>query len=80
MAQLHDDLSNTGANPPVLRQIRAYANEIGTAKEIKTQKLWERVRAQNQAADREIGLNRDMNAEREKVRSKLKSKPRPKLR
>jgi len=48
--QLHDDLSKTGANPPVLRQIQNLAIQIGSTEEQHTNKLWERVRAQDEAA------------------------------
>jgi hypothetical protein len=51
--QLHDDLSTTGANAPVLSQIRTLASQLGTTEKNPTQKLWERVRAQDQKAETE---------------------------
>jgi len=49
--QLHDDLKETGANPPVLRQIHALAEEVGQAG-TRVQKLWERVRAQDRKVEK----------------------------
>jgi predicted nucleic acid-binding protein len=51
--QLHDDLSSTGANAPVLSQIRTLASQLETTDKNPTQKLWERVRAQDQKAEKE---------------------------
>ncbi|HEU4712142.1 MAG TPA: hypothetical protein VFS76_11285 [Pyrinomonadaceae bacterium] len=50
--QLYEDLQNTGANPPVLRQIRAFADEVDTAGTTRAQKLWERVRAQDRKVEK----------------------------
>ena len=52
--QLHDDLENTGANPPVLRQIRTLSNEIDAVGTTRIQNLWERVRAQDEKAERSV--------------------------
>ena len=49
--QLHDDLEKTGANPPVLRRIRALSEQIDTTATTQRQKLWERVRVQDRQAD-----------------------------
>lgn len=48
--QLHDDLQNTGVNPPVLRGIRALSEQIDLADTTRRQKLWERVRVQDRQA------------------------------
>jgi hypothetical protein len=48
--QLHDDLQNTGVNPPVLRGIRALSEQIDLADTTQRQKLWERVRVQDRQA------------------------------
>ncbi|HKR13806.1 MAG TPA: hypothetical protein VJT15_17205 [Pyrinomonadaceae bacterium] len=49
--QLHDDLKKTGANPPVLRRIQAFSEQIDTAGTTQRQKLWERVRVQDRKAE-----------------------------
>lgn len=51
LQQLHDDLEKTGANPPVLRNIRALAEDIEATGTTRVQKLWERVRAQDRKAE-----------------------------
>jgi hypothetical protein len=48
---LHDDLQNTGANPPVLRRLQALSDQIEAAGTTQRQKLWERVRVQDRQAD-----------------------------
>ncbi len=48
---LHDDLQNTGANPPVLRRLQALSEQIESAGTTQRQKLWERVRVQDRQAD-----------------------------
>ena len=50
--QLHEDFQKTGVNPPVLRQIRAFADEVDTAGTTRVQKLWERVRAQDRKVEK----------------------------
>ena len=49
--QLHDDLQSTGANPPVLRRIRALSEQVSEAQPSGRQKLWERVRVQDRNAE-----------------------------
>jgi hypothetical protein len=61
--KLHDDLQNTGANPPVLRRIHALAEEIETAGTTRRQKLWERVRVQDRQAD-QVLVNQQASRER----------------
>jgi hypothetical protein len=53
LEQLHDDLSQTGANAPVLSQIRTLAAQLDPVGKAPTQKLWERVRAQDQTASQQ---------------------------
>ena len=50
--QLYEDFQNTGVNEPVLRQIRAFADEVDTAGTTRAQKLWERVRAQDRKVEK----------------------------
>jgi hypothetical protein len=52
--QLHDDLKNTGANPPVLRGINALSEKIEDAGTTGRQKLWERVRVQDRKAEETV--------------------------
>ncbi|HEX6718237.1 MAG TPA: hypothetical protein VF088_14055 [Pyrinomonadaceae bacterium] len=51
---LHDDLQNTGVNPPVLRRIRALSEQIDAAGATGRQKLWERVRVQDLKAEKVV--------------------------
>ena len=72
--KLHDDLQNTGANPPVLRRIRTLSEQIDAGGATGRQKLWERVRVQDRKAD-EVLVNEQTDRERiAKTQSELTEK------
>ncbi|MGZ5436044.1 MAG: hypothetical protein ACXW3F_08185 [Pyrinomonadaceae bacterium] len=78
--QLHDDLKTTGANAPVLRQIDTLADQIqSTREQQQPNKLWERVRAQDEIVFSEplqLDASGGKSKQARKATSKKKSKSR----